>query len=88
MCRLCRTALLQYLIAGRRSSGGDRSTVREAGGRWQPLCAVYRREFADAAEKALRAGRYKIDGLFGMSTQVVEQEELEALDFRRACFGI
>ena len=39
-------------------------TVPRVDGRWQPLCAVYRRSFADVAEEALRSGRYKIDVLF------------------------
>ncbi len=52
-------------------------TVPDAAGGWQPLCAVYRREFADAAESALRAGRYKIDELFDVvQTQRIEEGEL------------
>jgi len=43
----------------RRVDGRPRSK-----GRWEPLCAVYRRKFADAVEKALLAGRNKIDWLF------------------------
>jgi molybdopterin-guanine dinucleotide biosynthesis protein A len=35
-----------------------------AAGGWQPLCAIYRKAFAAAAEKALAAGRNKIDALF------------------------
>ncbi|HXY48449.1 MAG TPA: molybdenum cofactor guanylyltransferase [Terriglobales bacterium] len=31
---------------------------------WQPLCAVYRRSFADLAEAALAHGKNKIDTLF------------------------
>ena len=55
--------LVEFLIARARGSAAL-VTVARAGGRWQPLCAVYRREFADAAEKALQQGRYKIDALF------------------------
>jgi len=40
-------------------------TVPRVGGRWQPLCAVYRRSFGDIAEVALRSGQYRIDALFG-----------------------
>jgi molybdopterin-guanine dinucleotide biosynthesis protein A len=48
----------------------------------QPLCAVYRRAFAAAAERALRAGNYKIDALFSsVSTHVIEAAELAAAGF-------
>jgi molybdenum cofactor guanylyltransferase len=48
----------------------------------QPLCAVYRRDFAAAAERALRAGNYKIDALFSsVSTHVIEAAELAAAGF-------
>ena len=48
-------------------------TVPRAGGRLQPLCAVYRREFAGAAEVALQQGRNKIDPLFGeVKTEIVD----------------
>lgn len=39
-------------------------TVPRTNGRVQPLCAVYRRDFADLAETALKDGRHKIDELF------------------------
>lgn len=48
----------------------------------QPLCAVYRRDFAAAAERALRAGNYKIDVLFSsVSTHVIEAAELASAGF-------
>ena len=83
MCRLCRAALLEYSDMRGREVPRRIVTVARAGGRWQPLCAVYRREFADAAEKALRAGRYKIDALFDTVRNAgdVEEEELEAAGF-------
>lgn len=62
-------------------------TVPLSGGRLQPLCAVYRREFADVAESALRAGRNKIDPLFTPElTCVIEECELAALAFSPAMF--
>jgi len=74
-------ALLQYLIKRARESD-ETVTVAKTGGRWQPLCAVYRREFADAAEQALRAGRCRIDALFNAGrTQIIGEEELEAAGF-------
>lgn len=79
-------ALLQFLIARARSSPTV-VTVPQAGGGWQPLCAVYRQGFADAAEAALREGRYKIDVLFENSrTQVIREEELEIAGFSPRIF--
>jgi molybdenum cofactor guanylyltransferase len=81
------SALLQYLIRRARASALATVTVARADGRWQPLCAVYRRDFADAAEYALRAGRYKIDTLFeSIHVQVITQEELEAAGFSSRMF--
>jgi molybdenum cofactor guanylyltransferase len=74
-------ALLQFLIARARSSAAIATVPRTTQG-WQPLCAIYRREFADAAEEALREGRYKIDALFDAAhTQVIAEEELESAGF-------
>lgn len=79
-------ALLQFLIA-RAGNSMATVTVPRAWGGWQPLCAVYRREFADAAEKALREGRYKIDALFSVPhTQTIETEELESAGFSPRIF--
>jgi molybdenum cofactor guanylyltransferase len=56
-------------------------------GGWQPLCAVYRREFASVAERALLAGRNRIDRLFDDArTRVIEQRELEGAGFSSAIF--
>src|SRR5258708_27959227 len=74
-------AMLEYL-KGRARDSSATVTVAQAGGGWQPLCAIYRRSFADAAEKALRAGHYKIDALFeAAGTQVITEDELEAAGF-------
>ena len=79
-------ALLQFLITQARKTDVA-VTVARAGGGWQPLCGVYRREFADAAEKALQAGRYKIDALFDKArAQVIAEEELEAAGFSPRMF--
>lgn len=79
-------ALLQYLITRARSSPAA-VTVAQSGGGWQPLCAIYRREFADVAEAALRAGRCKIDALFDPSrTQVIGEDELEIVGFAPRIF--
>jgi molybdopterin-guanine dinucleotide biosynthesis protein A len=78
--------LALYLIAQARSSSAT-AIVPHVGGRWQPLCSVYRRGFADAAESALRAGRYKIDKLFDVvPTLRVEEEELVKAGFAPEMF--
>ena len=62
-------------------------TVARAENRLQPLCAVYRCEFAEVAEIALQQGRYKIDALFNAAqTQVVGEEELETAGFAHRIF--
>lgn len=72
---------LEYLVA-RASRNSAAVTVPHAGGGWQPLCAIYRREFAEVAEPALRAGKNKIDPLFKqLSLCVVEENELMEHDF-------
>ena len=79
-------ALLQFLMAHARNSDASVTVPRINQG-WQPLCAVYRREFADAAEIALRAGRYRIDALFDqVQVQVVAEEALEAAGFSSNIF--
>jgi phospholipid/cholesterol/gamma-HCH transport system ATP-binding protein len=84
---LVSTALLQYLITRAQSASGASATVPHAAGGWQPLCAVYRRGFADAAESALRSGHYKIDELFDVvKTQRIEEEELASAGFSPEIF--
>jgi molybdopterin-guanine dinucleotide biosynthesis protein A len=81
------SALIEYLNKRARESRSAIVTAAQAGGRWQPLCAVYRRGFADAAEQALRAGRYRIDALFDTArTQLIGEEELEAAGFSSNIF--
>ena len=53
----------------------------------QPLCAVYRRDFAVVAEQALRAGKYKIDAAFSsVSARVIGEGELAAAGFSEQIF--
>lgn len=62
-------------------------TVPRVGGKWQPLCAIYRRPFADLAHDALRKGRNKIDVLFNETTlHVLEEGELEREGFSADMF--
>jgi len=77
--------LLGYLVERARSSSAT-VTVPHCGGN-QPLCAVYRRSFADSAQLALNQGRYKIDALFAIeSTQVIREDELKGKGFSAEMF--
>ena len=78
--------LLAFLLSA--ASDSDASVVVPRIGRgFQPLCAAYRRDFAPAAEEALRAGKYKIDALFsGVRVRVVEEEELARAGFGERAF--
>lgn len=79
-------ALLHFLM-GQAREGGAIVTLPRAGKGWQPLCAVYRRAFADAAETALRAGRYKVDTLFDSAlTRAIGEEELRSAGFSPEVF--
>jgi molybdopterin-guanine dinucleotide biosynthesis protein A len=81
-------ALFQYLISQARSAPEAVVIVPHCDGRWQPLCAIYRREFAEFAEKALREGRNRIDLLFDLvKTRVIEKDELARAGFSPAIFG-
>src|SRR5580698_5617899 len=69
---------LQFMIGVAQNQDTDAIvTVPRADGVSQPLCAVYRREFAQAAERSLQAGKNKIDPLFTtVKTRIVEQDEV------------
>ena len=74
-------ALLRFLVAQARACSAVATVPRVAGG-YQPLCAVYRREFRETAEAALREKRNKIDPLFAaVAARVVEEAELEKFEF-------
>ncbi len=77
---------LRYLLEEAKHSGAV-VTAPRIGGQNQPLCAVYRREFGDLAEPALRAGRNKIDSLFaGTSVQIIEEALIRELAFDPGMF--
>ena len=79
-------AFLAYLLS---EAGGTGAlvTLPQAAGGWQPLCAVYRREFLDAAEPALRKGKNKIDALFErVEVRAIGEEELGRAGFSSAMF--
>lgn len=78
--------LFQYMVSRARGTSATVTAARANGG-WQPLCAVYRKDFADAAEQALRAGNYKIDTLFEPGrTQLVSEQELADAGFSADIF--
>ena len=77
---------LDYLLAQSRESDAV-VCVPRAGGRWQPLCAVYRQAFANTAEQALREGKNKVDALFTqVKTRVIEEDELARAGFSGEMF--
>jgi molybdenum cofactor guanylyltransferase len=77
---------LQHLVTEARAAKAT-VTVPRAGGGLQPLCAVYRREFAALAEQALAAGRNKIDTLYARTTlRIIEEDELARFAFSPAMF--
>lgn len=78
--------VVSFLLAVAEDSGAIVTVPRTRAG-FQPLCAVYRREFAFTAEQALRAGNYKIDATFaGVRLRIVEQPELAAAGFSEKNF--
>src|ERR1017187_449046 len=80
--------LLVFLFAVAEDEGNHAIvTVPRIGKGLQPLCAVYRREFAVVAEQALRVGKYKIDAaLSSVSTRVIEESEVAASGFSERNF--
>jgi len=62
-------------------------TVPEAGKGLQPLCAVYRRDFQDVAERALKKKKNKIDALFtDVETRVIAEPEMTRMGFSSKMF--
>jgi molybdopterin-guanine dinucleotide biosynthesis protein A len=77
---------LRYFIQ-RASNNAATITVAQIAGGYQPLCAIYRRNFAEAAERSLQASRYKIDTLFTpTTTQTITEEELRNAGFSPSLF--
>ncbi len=78
--------LIGFLLGAAEESGAM-VTLPRIRDRLQPLCAIYRREFAAIAEQALRAGTYKIDATFaGQHLRVIEEPELVAAGFSERSF--
>lgn len=78
--------LLNYLLSRAEESGAV-VTVPFVEKRYQPLCAVYRREFTVSAETALKQNKNKIDALFSeVRTCIIDEQELTAAGFRTKAF--
>ena len=79
-------AFLSYLVSQSYRTGVV-VVAPKAGGILQPLCAVYRRGFAAVAERALRAGKNKIDPLFTeVPIYIIEPEDLAQNRFPEEMF--
>jgi molybdenum cofactor guanylyltransferase len=77
---------LAYLVNAARQTSALVTLPHAAGG-WQPLCAVYRREFTTIAEQSLREGSNRIDTLLvRVETRVIREEELEGVGFSATMF--
>ena len=74
-------ALLRFLVEQAQACTAV-VTVPRVGGGFQPLCAVYRPPFREAAEAALRQRHNKIDALFSaLPVRILEAEELARFEF-------
>jgi molybdopterin-guanine dinucleotide biosynthesis protein A len=81
------TAFLSYLVQRARTETAAMVTAVRTGQRWQPLCAIYRLQFANLADKALREGRYKIDLLFDEArVQAITEGDLRSAGFSSSLF--
>ena len=79
-------AFVRYLV--QRAARTDALVVvPQTGAHLHPLCAIYRRAFAAIAEKALAAGKNKIDALFSSAVaDFVTEEELTNAGFSVSMF--
>jgi molybdopterin-guanine dinucleotide biosynthesis protein A len=81
------SGFLQYLVTQAQCALDAAVVVPGGDEGWQPLCAIYRPDFAAVAERAMRAGRNKIVPLFEeVRTRVIGQQELEDVGFSPAVF--
>ena len=72
---------LRFLISTAKSCDAV-VTVPSTNGRYEPLCAVYRKSFASIAESALKNGRNKVDALYAsVSVRSVNADEIAAHGF-------
>ncbi|HVI06831.1 MAG TPA: molybdenum cofactor guanylyltransferase [Candidatus Binatia bacterium] len=80
-------ALARYLIAQAGGFPEAQAVLPRSDGYTHLLCALYRRPFGDVAERALLAGKNKIEPLFSeIAVRIVEQDELETAGFSATLF--
>jgi molybdopterin-guanine dinucleotide biosynthesis protein A len=80
------SAFLPFLISTAQSSNAV-VTVPSCGNHLQTLCAVYRKDFGEMADRALAEGRNKIDALFSnIPVRVIEEKEIKAAGFNLSIF--
>lgn len=73
--------LLEFLFVSASKNDAIITVPRTRDG-LQPLCAIYRREFFENADKALAGGHYKIEEAFsGVTVRVIAENELAAAGF-------
>jgi len=78
--------LINFLLAAAEDKNAVVTVPRTRTG-LQPLCAVYRREFASTAERALREGEYKVDAAFAnLPLRIVDEGELAGAGFSENSF--
>jgi len=57
-------------------------TVPQDANGFQPLCAVYRRDFREPAERALKKKKNKVDALFAeVETRIIAEKEMIHMGF-------
>jgi molybdopterin-guanine dinucleotide biosynthesis protein A len=77
---------LRFLVSQARRTSAL-ATVPRVRERLQPLCAVYEKEFAQAAQSSLEAGENKIGRLFlTVETKIVEEAEIASAGYGAQMF--
>lgn len=77
---------LRFLVTQAQGSAALVTAPRLEDG-WQPLCAVYRAEFLPHAERALQAGRNRVDALYAeMPVQEISAASLQERGFTADLF--
>jgi len=72
---------LSYLIAQASQVSALVTVPQDAKG-FQPLCAVYRRDFREPAERALKKKKNKVDALFAeVETRIIAEKEMIHMGF-------
>lgn len=79
-------AFLAFLISTAQSCDAV-VTVPSCGNHFQTLCAVYRKQFGEIADRALATGHNKIDALFSdLLVRVIDEEEITNAGFQPSMF--